>query len=169
MTYAMKAALSAEIDKIEAWLAYEDADELEYMRTTDDAQIQIDGMLECMDPDDPFPEGLRDPATMMIVWNYCVELQKHWAAKRKEERERPDREYLLRSVCDGIKQSSIKTAREIADIYEMDQLADIYSSLEVFDLDTLQKVSLLDLVEPILANKRWIEQEYRDYCDSERY
>ena len=169
MTDAMKAALAAEIDKVEAWLAYEDADELKYMYTTDDAQIQIDGMLECMDPDDLFPEGLRDPATMLIVWNYCVELQKRWAAERKEERERPDREYLLRSVCDGIKQSSIKTAREIADIYEMDQLADIYSSLEVFDLDTLQKVSLLDLVEPILKNKRWMEQEYRDYCDSERY
>ena len=166
MTDAMKDALSAEIDKIEAWLAYEDVDELEYMRTTDDAQIQIDGMLECMDPDDPFPEGLRDPATMMIVWNYCVELQKRWAAERKEERERPDREYLLKTVCDGIRQSSIKTGRQIADIYETDQIACIYASMTVIDLDTLKEISLLDLVEPILADKHWHEQEYRDYCDA---
>ena len=77
-----------------------------------------------------------------------------------------DKEYLLKTECDDIRQASIKTGRQIADIYEMDQIADIYSSLTVYDLETLQKISLLDLVEPILNQKRWMEQEYRDYCDA---
>lgn len=77
-----------------------------------------------------------------------------------------DKEYLLKTECDGIKQASIKTGKQIADIYDYDQLADIYSSLRVYDLDSLKEISLLNLVEPILAQKRWMEQEYRDYCDN---
>ena len=80
-----------------------------------------------------------------------------------------DKEYLLKTVCDDIKQASVKTGKQIADIYEMDQIADIYASMEVWDLDTMKRISLLDLVEPILANKRWMEQEYRDYCENEAY
>lgn len=76
------------------------------------------------------------------------------------------KEYLLKTVCEDIKQASIKTGKQIADIYEMDQIAGIYASMEVWDLDTMKRISLLDLVEPILSNKRWMEQEYRDYCDN---
>ena len=170
MTDKMKTALAEEIDLIQNWLAYEDANELEYMTTLSDAVVQIDGMTKGRDPDDPLPVGLLDPATMLIVWNYCVDEEKRMLKEREEEREareRPNREYLLKTVCDGIKQSSIKTARQIADIYETDQIAGgIYDSMTVIDLDTLQEISLTDLVEPILANKRWMEQEYRDYCDA---
>ena len=79
------------------------------------------------------------------------------------------KEYLLKTVCEDIRQSSIKTGKQIADIYEMDQIADIYSHMEVWDLDTMKRISLLDLVEPILEQKRWMEQEYRDYCENEAY
>ena len=166
MTHAMESALAEEIDTIFSYLAYEDENDLEYMTTLDDAQLQIDGINGGRDPDDPLPEGLNDPATMLIVWNYCVAVEKKRAEKIREERERPLREYLLRTVCDGIRQSSIKTGKQIADIYDTDQIAGIYDSMTVIDLDTLKEISLLDLVEPILDNKRWMEQEYRDYCDN---
>lgn len=80
-----------------------------------------------------------------------------------------EKEYLLKTVCEDIKQSSIKTGKQIADIYEMDQIAGIFAHMEVWDLDTMKKISLLDLVSPILAQKRWMEQEYRDYCENEAY
>lgn len=168
MTDAMRTALADEIQMIFAWIAYEDADELELMTNLDDAQLQIDGMNEYRDPDDPLPAGLLDPATMLTVWNYCVSTEKANAAARKEERERPNREYLLKTVCDGIKQASVKTGKQIADIYETDQIAGIYSSMVVYDLDTLKEISLSELVDPILENRRWMEQEYRDYCENVR-
>lgn len=87
-----------------------------------------------------------------------------------EPEENPaDKQYLLKTVCEDIKQASIKTGKQIADIYETDQIAGIYASMEVWDLDSMKRISLLDLVEPILENKRWMEQEYRDYCENEAY
>lgn len=167
MTDTMKTALAAEIDLIRNWLVYENADELEPMITLADAQRQIDGMTECMDPDDPLPESLKDPATMLTVWNYCIPEHKRWTEERREETERPNREYLLKTWMDGILQVSIKTGKQIADIYEMDQIAGIYANMEVWDIRSDPvKIDLLALVEPILDQKRWMEQEYRDYCDA---
>lgn len=88
------------------------------------------------------------------------------AADEPEPEDLAKKEYLLKTVCEDIKQASIKTGKQIADIYEMDQIAGIYSTMEVWDLDSMKKISLLGLVEPILDNKRWMEQEYRDYCDA---
>ena len=88
------------------------------------------------------------------------------AADAPAEPDPAEKEYLLKTVCDDIKQASVKTGKQIAEIYDMDQLCGIYSSMEVWDLDTMKRISLLDLVEPILEQKRWVEQEYRDYCDA---
>lgn len=88
------------------------------------------------------------------------------AADEPEPEDTAKKEYLLKTVCEDIKQSSIKTGKQIAEIYDMDQLCGIYSSMEVWDLDTMKRISLLDLVEPILNQKRWMDQEYRDYCDA---
>ena len=100
--------------------------------------------------------------TFADVWNELVEEELNDPVKK---------EYLLKTVCEGIKQISIKTGKQIADIYEMDQIAGIYSHMEVWDVSGEQpvRISLIDLVEPILENKRWMEQEYRDYCENERY
>lgn len=84
-----------------------------------------------------------------------------------DEQDSSKREYLLKTVCEGIKQASVKTGKQIADIYEMDQIAGIFSSIEVWDLDSMKRISLLDLVNPILEHKARIEQEYRDYCENE--
>ena len=74
-------------------------------------------------------------------------------------------EYLLKTVCEGIRQASVKTGRQIADIYETDQIAGIFSSMEVWDIRSV-KIDLYDLVDPILAQKRWMEQEYQAYCEN---
>jgi hypothetical protein len=81
----------------------------------------------------------------------------------------PNTEYLLKTVCDGIKQATVKTGNQIADIYEMDQLCGIYSSMEVLDLDTMKKLSLYGIVSPILAAREAVQREYRDYCENENY
>lgn len=168
MTEKMKAALAEEIEVISQWLEYAEENDLVPFDTLEDAKIQIDGMNEDRDPDDPLIGGLNDPATMLIVWNYCVAEEKARLERIREERERPNREYLLKTVSDGIRQSSIKTGKQIADIYDFDQEVGIYTSMEVYDLDTLTKIDLDELVTPILENKRWMEQEYRDYCENIR-
>ena len=70
MTSAMIKALEAEISFMENWLEYPD-DDLELMKSLDDAQCEIDGILESYDGSD-FPDGLKDAETMLLVWNYVV-------------------------------------------------------------------------------------------------
>ena len=84
------------------------------------------------------------------------------------EEEFPEgKQYLFKARIEDEQFLSIKTGKQIADIYEEDQLCGIYSDMEVWDVSgDPKRISLLDLVEPILNQKRWIEQEYRDYCDS---
>lgn len=78
-----------------------------------------------------------------------------------------EKQYLLKTRIEGEIYASIKTAREIADRYEDDQIAGIYDTMEVYDIEgEPTKISLLDLVSPILEHKHWMEQEYRDYCDA---
>lgn len=167
MTEKMKTALAEEIDLINSWLAYEDADELEYMDNLSDAVAQIEGMNQDRDPDDPLPAGLLDPATMLTVWNYCVAQAKARAAQAREERERPNREYLLKVTIDGETSASIETGRKIAELYETDRECGYMDNMEVWDIRSDPvKIDLEELVGPILENKRWMEQEYRNYCDA---
>ena len=80
------------------------------------------------------------------------------------------KQYLFKVWIEDELFISIKTGKQIADDYETDQIAGIYSKMEVWDVSgDPNRISLLDLVEPILENKRWMEQEYRDYCEAERY
>jgi hypothetical protein len=80
------------------------------------------------------------------------------------------KQYLFKVWIEDELFISIKTGKQIADDYETDQIAGIYSKMEVWDVSgDPKRISLLDLVEPILENKRWMEQEYRDYCEAERY
>lgn len=167
MTEKMKAALAEEIEAIFQYNAYADLDELELMTNLDDAKTQIEGMQEFRDPDEPLIGGLNDPATMLLVWNYCVTEDKARAEREKEERERPNREYLLKVTVDGETSASIETGRKIAELYETDRECGYMDNMEVWDIRSDPvKIDLEELVGPILENKRWIEQEYRDYCDA---
>ena len=90
------------------------------------------------------------------------------AADEPAEAEQSPKQYLLKTWSDGILSVGLKTAKEIADIYELDQLAGILDKIEVWDVENEpKKIGLLDLVAPILEQKRWEEQEYRDYCNNE--
>lgn len=92
------------------------------------------------------------------------------AADEEPEENPADKKYLFKSSIDGEQIISIETGRRIAEIYEQDQLCGIYGDMEVYDVTGEPKrISLLGLVEPILENKRWMEREYRDYCENEAY
>lgn len=70
MTDSLKKDLSEEISFMQNWLAYPD-DELVPMETLEDARIQIEGMVNDYDGPD-FPETLKIPEIMLLVFNYCV-------------------------------------------------------------------------------------------------
>lgn len=74
MTTTMKNALAAEIDFINGILAYESTDSLELIQSLDEAKVQVEGYMS--DYNEDLPEGLTDPETMMLVWNYCVTEEK---------------------------------------------------------------------------------------------
>jgi hypothetical protein len=91
-------------------------------------------------------------------------------AADEPEEDPAKKQYLFKVWIEDELCISIKTGKQIAEFYETDQIAGIYSNMEVWDVTgDPKRISLLDLVEPILENKRWMEQEYRDYCESERY
>lgn len=77
-------------------------------------------------------------------------------------------QYILKTMTDGETFVSVVTGKQIADIYETDQICGIYSDMQVWDFSGNQpvRVDLLNLVTPILDQKHWMEQEYRDYCDN---
>ena len=81
-----------------------------------------------------------------------------------------DKQYLMKTSFNDEPFAKVMTGREIANFYEQDQLCGMYGDITVYDIEGEPKrISLLDLVEPILEQKRWMEQEYLDYCESERY
>ena len=81
--------------------------------------------------------------------------------------------YLVQIKLDGEITSKMMTERELADHWEMDDLAGIGCDYEAFNVDTFGKAvrvkNVYDIVKPVLDQKRWMEQEYRDYCEAERY
>ena len=84
-------------------------------------------------------------------------------------RDNADKLFLFKARIEGDLVASVETGKRIAEIYDEDQLCGIYGDMEVWDIETMKQVSLLDLVEPFIAQKRWMEQEYRDYCENEAY
>ena len=76
--------------------------------------------------------------------------------------------YLVQTKCDGEIFCSVKTIQELADLYELDQVAGFLDGIVVYDIseyDHPVKVDLYDTIAPYLENRRWMEQEYRDYCE----
>jgi len=69
MTKAMEKLLKSEINFIRCWT--EHGDEIGPMESLEDAKTQIDGMVNDYNGDD-FPEGLKDPETMLMCWNFVV-------------------------------------------------------------------------------------------------
>lgn len=142
-----------------ASLTYDIDEEAEQPMTIEDAQYTMDqwkeeGFIE-------IPEGFT-AEIFSTIWS------EWYPAKAERPKENhADKQYLVKITIDGEVSNSIETGRRIAEIYEEDQYAGMYQSIDVWDIDGDPKpISLLDLVRPILENKRWMEQEYRDYCDA---
>ena len=71
MTETLKKVLQDEIQFITEDIAYECLDDLRPLQTLAGAAEQVN---DCVDDfGDDFPEALRDPVILMLVWNYCLE------------------------------------------------------------------------------------------------
>ena len=82
MTTKMENALREEIEFMENCLGYAEDFCLEPIRTLDDAQTEVHGFVESVSPEE-MPEALKDPATMLLVFNYCAEKEQE---KRRKDR-----------------------------------------------------------------------------------
>lgn len=57
--------------------------------------------------------------------------------------------YLLQTSMDGIRESSVRTGKEIADIYNTHLMANLFDSFVVYDIDgsAPRKISVYDIPE----------------------
>lgn len=85
MTTKMHDALINEIAFIFDVLEHEDIRSLELINTIDEAKAQVEGYMG--DYNEDLPEGLTDPETMMMVWNYCIEKLRKEAEDRRIQEE----------------------------------------------------------------------------------
>ena len=105
---------------------------------------------------------------------YCADLEEAEmiihdleAADEPDEPDPADKQYLFKVKIEDEWIASVKTGKQIAEYYDEDQFCGICSEMQAWDISgDPKRISLLDLVEPILNQKRWMEQEYRDYCDN---
>ena len=77
--------------------------------------------------------------------------------------------YLVQIEFDGEMSSRMMTERELADHWETDDIAGIGYKYFAFDVDTFGKavpVDVYEIVQAVLADKREMEREYRDYCEA---
>ena len=77
--------------------------------------------------------------------------------------------FVTYKCCDEEIQTAM-TEQELANLYDYDEecgciegeiLAFEYNA----DTKQMERVDVYDIVKPILEQKRWAEQEYRDYCE----
>lgn len=81
-----------------------------------------------------------------------------------------DKKYLVKITFDGETFPVIMTGRKLAERYEASCLCGIGEDFEVYDIDSEPvKVKLLSVVDPILDQLHWMQQEYNDYCEEQRY
>ena len=77
--------------------------------------------------------------------------------------------YLVQIKFDGEVTVKMMTERELADHWEMNDLAGIGCEYAAFDVDDFGKavpINVYDTVKEVLDQKRWEQQEYRDYCEA---
>ena len=76
--------------------------------------------------------------------------------------------YLVQTKVDGDVTSSVKSLHELANLYDLDREACFLDDIVAYDLSDFDhpvKVNVGDTVAPYLDQRRWMEQEYRDYCE----
>ena len=77
--------------------------------------------------------------------------------------------FFVQIRFDGETWSRMMTGRELADRYETDAEAGIGEEYAAFDVSSFGnpvRINVYELVHPIIERKRWMDQEYRDYCDA---
>ena len=77
--------------------------------------------------------------------------------------------YLVQILFEGEMTSKMMTENQLADAWEQDDIAGIGMQFKAFDVDTfgqITPVNVYEIVSEVLENRRWMEQEYRDYCEA---
>ena len=77
------------------------------------------------------------------------------------------KQYIMRTWIAGDLGVDVVTAKELAHCYEMNEECGIYGKMEAWDPETMQQINLLELVQPIIDQEHWIEEEYRSCCENE--
>lgn len=96
MTTKLHDALINEIAFVFDVLEHEDIESLYTIDTLSEAADQSEGYASAWG--DELPEGLTDPETMMMVWNYCIEeLRK--AAEQKKIQQQDDQIAAMNPDC----------------------------------------------------------------------
>ena len=79
------------------------------------------------------------------------------------------KQYMVQIKLDGEISCKMMTGRELADRYDYEQEIGIGEEYEAFDVSRFGepvRVNVYELVSEILDQKRWMDQEYRDYCEA---
>ena len=82
------------------------------------------------------------------------------------------KKYLVQTMVDGELFSSIKTEKELAHHWETAYIADFDEESVAYDIsmyDHPVKVSIEEIARPIIEQERWMQEEYYQYCQEERY
>jgi hypothetical protein len=82
------------------------------------------------------------------------------------------KQFFVQIRYDGEVFNHIMTGRELAERYETNAEAGIgesYAAYEVSDFGNPVRVNVWEIVHPIIDHKRWMQEEYDDYCNELRY
>lgn len=82
------------------------------------------------------------------------------------------KQYFVQIRFDGETWNHMMTGRELADRYETNAEAGIGEEYAAFDVNSFGnpvRINVYELVHPIIERKRWMHQEYLDYCENEAY
>ena len=79
------------------------------------------------------------------------------------------KKYFVQIRFDGETSCRLMTERELADHWETNDIAGVGCEYAAWDVDFFGKlipINVEAVVEVVLRQKRWMEQEYRDYCEA---
>lgn len=77
--------------------------------------------------------------------------------------------YVVYTKCEDEEDFSMKTLKELAELWETDQIAGIFSEIKAFSYDSkagFTPVDVYKLATDYLAERKAIQDEYEEYCEA---
>ena len=80
------------------------------------------------------------------------------------------KKYFVIVDFDGELCESVKTEKELAELWETDDIAGIYTEIIAFEFNAetkaMERVNVYDIAQAYLNQRNAIEAEYREYCEN---